>query len=197
MSAEVVEAQLNVSGSDAAGDDSPRDARALLVAAWALAGLGLIFAQAIVRLGSRALDTILAGLTAGQWALLLVLTAFFVYTEGVRGIQRKFAPVVTTRLHELMRRRRVLWDALAPLYLLSLVGAPTRNMVRGWAGVFAIIAAVLIVRQFAEPWRGITDFAVVTALTWGLAAILVRALRSFSGTAPAGPDRDRTGALRP
>lgn len=158
---------------------TPRDARATLVAAWALIGLSAVFLNAIVRLGARALDTLAGGLTTGQWAVLVVLTLMFVYTEGIRGIQGRFAPRVAVRLHELLRRRRLHWDVLGPLYLLSLVGAPPRTLVRSWAGVTAIIIAVMIVRTFAEPWRGITDFAVVTALGWGLVAIIVRAIRSF------------------
>lgn len=159
---------------------TPRDARAMLVAAWALIGLSFVFLNAIVRLGARALDTLAGGLTPGQWAVLVLLTLMFVYTEGIRGIQARFAPRVAVRLHELLRRRRLLWDVLAPLYLLSLVGAPPRTLLRAWAGVTAIIVAVMIVRTFAEPWRGITDFAVVTALGWGLVAIIVRAIRSFA-----------------
>lgn len=152
----------------------------MVVAAWALIGLCIVFVNAIVRLGARALDTLAGGLTSGQWAFLVVLTLMFVYTEGIRGIQGRFAPRVAERLHELLRRRRLLWDVLAPLYLLSLVGAPPRTLVRAWAGVTAIVIAVMIVRMFAEPWRGITDFAVVTALGWGLVATIVHALRSFT-----------------
>lgn len=158
---------------------TPGDARAMLVAGWALLGLCALFGQAIVRLGARAFDTIAAGLTPAQWALLVGLTAVFVYTEGIRGIQGRFAPRVAARLHELMRRRRLHWDLLGPLYLLSLVGAPPRSMLRAWAGVFAIVAAVMIVRTFVEPWRGITDFAVVTALSWGLVAVVIQSVRSL------------------
>ena len=61
---------------------------------------------------------------------------------------------------------------LAPLYGLSLIGASRKETARAWAGTLAIVLAVLVVRSFPEPWRGITDFAVAAALAWGLAAIV-------------------------
>jgi hypothetical protein len=160
------------------------DNRYLLVTAWALGGLSFTFLKAIVRLGARALETIGGGLATAEWAVLVLLTLAFVYGEGVRGIQQRFAPNVVTRLHELIGARRRLWDLLGPFYLLSLVGAPRRTLLRAWLGVSAIALAVITVRAFPEPWRGITDFAVVAALAWGLVAILVAALQSLRGHRP-------------
>jgi hypothetical protein len=156
----------------------PRSTRAVLVAGWALGGLSLTFLQAITRLGARGVHTIANGLTAFEWAVLVLLTLVFVYGEGFRGIQQHFAPRVVQRLHELFARR-ARWQLLGPLYLLSLVGAAPRTMLRAWIGVAAIVVAVLIIRALPEPWRGIIDFAVVAALTWGLIAILAAAGRSL------------------
>jgi hypothetical protein len=169
-------------GAAASPPRQPLGPTALLVAAWALGGVTLLFMQAIVRLGARGLDTVAAGLAPLEWGVLLVLTAAFVYGEGVRGIQRGFAPVATRRLLDLLERRRGPRDVLAPLYMLGLVGTPARRVLRAWLGVTAIVIAVLIVREFPEPWRGIVDCAVVAALLWGLGAILVRSLASLRGT---------------
>jgi hypothetical protein len=73
----------------------------------------------------------------------------------------------------------VLYRLLAPLYGLSLIGASPRNVLRAWCLSAAILVAVLVVRTFPEPWRGITDLAVASALVWGLAAMAARAHEAF------------------
>ena len=35
-----------------------------------------------------------------------------------------------------------------------------------------LIALVVVVRDFDQPWRGIVDGGVVVGLTWGLVALL-------------------------
>jgi hypothetical protein len=146
---------------------------------WGVIGVGLLFASASFRLGARGLHTIGAGLSPGQWLLLVLLTIAFVYGEGIRALQRKYVPHVMTRIELLRGERRPWYRLLAPLHAMSLIGAPTRILLRAWAGVFAIVAAVVIVRSFPEPWRGITGFAVAAALAWGATALIRTALRSF------------------
>tara|TARA_B100002052_G_scaffold69243_1_gene62613 strand:- start:73 stop:264 length:192 start_codon:yes stop_codon:yes gene_type:complete len=58
---------------------------------------------------------------------------------------------------------------------MGLIGAPVPKLIRTWLGVCAIVAAILIVRAFAEPWRGIIDLSVAGALAWGTIALI----RSF------------------
>ena len=152
----------------------------LAAAAWALLGVAAIFAYAVLRLGERGIETIRAGLTPAEWVALVVLTAFVVYSEGVRALQRRWVPHLFERVAELGRERSVLYQLLAPIYALSLMAAPKRSLVRAWAGLFAIVAAVIIVRQFPEPWRGIVDFSVAVSLGWGLLVILAGTVRFLS-----------------
>jgi hypothetical protein len=150
---------------------------------WALFGVALLFAVAIARLGARGLATVGAGLEPSAWLALLALTATFVYTEGIRALQRRWGPHMLRRTASLRTEPRLWVRLLAPLYALSLVAAPRRELARAWAGLFAITAAVLVVRALPEPWRGITDLAVALALTWGSVAIAVAAARTFAGPA--------------
>jgi hypothetical protein len=62
---------------------------------------------------------------------------------------------------------------LAPLYAVSLIGAPARTLARAAVGVAMIVVCVLLVRELPAPWRGIVDGAVAVALTWGLVALIV------------------------
>lgn len=144
---------------------------------WALIGVVLLFAVSVARLGARGVATMRGGLEPGEWIGLAVLTALFVYGEGVRGIGRRWVPAVLRRIGELRGDVRGIDRVLAPFYAMMLIGAPRRTLWRAWLGVAAIVAAVLIVRALPEPWRGVTDFAVASALAWGMMVILVGARR--------------------
>ncbi|HUF51771.1 MAG TPA: hypothetical protein VMN60_13175 [Longimicrobiales bacterium] len=154
--------------------DRARTARAL----WAFAGVVLIFGNAVLRLGARGVAVMLAGLAPAEWAALLLLTALFVYGEGVRALERRYVPHLLGRIALLRDERRPIYQVLAPLYALSLVGATRRSLAYAWAGISGIILAVMVVSRFPEPWRGITDFAVAAALAWGLVAIVRGAVRT-------------------
>lgn len=144
-----------------------------LAAAWALAGVALVFLIAVLRLGARGIALIRSGLQPAEWVLLAATTAAFVYGEGVRALQQRYVPFLMRRVRQLGGSEpRTLHRVLAPLYALALIGAPRASLVRAWAGMLAILAAVLIVRALPQPWRGTIDFAVAAALAWGLAALL-------------------------
>ena len=144
-----------------------------VVSGWTVLGVAAILAWAVYRLGGRGLDVIQQGLDGFEWLVLVVLTTGFVYGEGVRSLDRKWVPSVVERARRLREKSVLLW-ILAPLYGLSLVGTERKELVRGWLGTSAIVAMVLLVRAFPAPWRGIIDFAVAAALSWGVVAILRR-----------------------
>ena len=52
------------------------------VAGWAVGGVVLMFVEAIVRLGQRALETALAGLSLREWTCFALLGVAFAYGEG-------------------------------------------------------------------------------------------------------------------
>lgn len=151
-----------------------------ITAGWALMGIATLFASAIYRLGSRGLATIGQGLGALEWLVLVVLTLVFLYGEGHKALAQRWVPRLIDRARRLSSEEHGLtFRLLAPLYGLSLVGRPGREMRRGWISTASIVVAVLIVRSFPDPWRGITDFAVAAALAWGLVAILQRSPEAF------------------
>ena len=143
--------------------------------------MAMLFAQAFLRLGARGVSAMRGGLSALEWVALVVLTVVFVYGEGVRALQRRWVPHALTRLQD-MPSQPLIHRVLAPLYGMSLVGAPGRILALAWGGVVAIIVAVLIVSRFPDPWRGITDFAVAAALAWASVALVVGGVRRFTAT---------------
>jgi hypothetical protein len=153
----------------------------LAVTGWAVGGVVFLFAEAAWRLGLRGVAAIRGGLTPFEWVALLLMTAAFVYGEGVRALQRRWVPYVITRIERLHTEPSVLYRLAAPFYAMSLIGPTRRSAVRAWAGVAAIIVAVLVVSRFPDPWRGIVDLAVAAALTWGALVLIAGAVRKFHG----------------
>jgi len=158
---------------------------------WSAATFGLavhaiLLAEASFRLGERALQTVQRGLSAWDWALMLLSITAFGYGEGYRALHRRFFPHVIARASELAHREgRGARDFLAaPFYVVSMVQADKRALVRAWLGVALIVCAVFIVRALPEPYRGIVDAGVAVALAIGLASLIfgyVAAVRSKRG----------------
>jgi hypothetical protein len=168
-----------------------------VTAAWALLGVALLFSSAVFRLGRRGIETLQAGLGGFHTAALVVLVVLFVYGEGFRAIQKRYAPHLLGRVRDVAGHPNPVYHVLAPLYAMSLVGAPRGTLVRAWSGVAAIVCAVLLLRITPDPWRGIVDLAVALALAWGLGAILLRAGRRGLVAPPSAreaPDRNRSEA---
>lgn len=162
--------------------DPPKGA---LATGWALLGVAGIFGWAVFRLGRRGVEAIQGGLEPFEWLVLVGLTVGFVYSEGVLTFDRRWIPKLVIRARRLRSEGRLL-QMLAPLYALSLVGTRPKDLVKGWGGTALIVMAVLIIREFPSPWRGIVDFAVASALAWGMVTILRRtpaAVRSSEGDA--------------
>lgn len=154
-------------------DSEPSSTSAKVVACWALLGVAAVFAWAVYRLGGRGLEAIRGGLDPLEWTALVLLTVGFVYGEGVRALDRRWIPDLMKRARRLRGESRLL-QLLGPLYGLALVGTERGELIRGWLTTFGIVVAVLVIRSFPSPWRGIVDFAVAGALAWGLIAILRR-----------------------
>lgn len=155
-----------------------------LTQAWAVAGVAVILADATWRLGLRGAAAVRDGLDPLEWLALVLLTAAFVYGEGVRALQRRWIPYVLARILQLRGHVPRVYRVLAPLYAFGIIGPPRRSLLRAWAGVAAIIAAVVIVSRFPDPWRGIVDLAVASALLWGVIVLVYNGARMVrAGTA--------------
>ncbi|MGH7464372.1 MAG: hypothetical protein ACREK1_04295 [Longimicrobiales bacterium] len=146
---------------------------------WAVAGVVTLFGEAAWRLALRGITTMRAGLTPFEWLALAALVAAFVYGEGVRALQRRWVPYVLARVERLRMEPVLRYRLAAPLYAMSLMGPPRGAARRAWAGVAAIVFAVLLVSRLPDPWRGIVDLAVAAALVWGAIALLHGATRAL------------------
>lgn len=159
--------------------------RELVIATWAVVGVGLLLLECIVRLGARAVALVRAGLDGPMWLVLALVVAVFTYGEGYRALQRHFAPKVVARALDAGACLSGCLPVLAaPLYAMSLIGTEGRTLARAWGGVALIVLAALAVRALPAPWRGIVDAGVVSALTWGLIAIAVQFRQALRARLP-------------
>jgi hypothetical protein len=150
------------------------EARSWAPSTFGLGLVGLTLVEAVYRLGTRALLSIGEGLSAAQWALLLLSIVAFAYGEGYRALHRRFVPHLLERASELAHAPQSprTW-LLAPGFLLCLVQAERTEQQRAWLSLVLIAGAVLVVRRLPEPYRGIVDAGVAVALSIGLGSLLL------------------------
>jgi hypothetical protein len=157
------------------------------VAGWAVGGVVLLLGEAIARLGLRAWQTLMDGLTPQAIWAALGLTLLFAYGEGYRALQLRFAPRVVTRAFTIDGHNRM-HVVLAPLVALSLLVAERHAQLRAFVAVGLIVAAALAVSALPHPWRGIIDGAVAVALSWGVIALFVRFRQELRRRGPKAPE---------
>lgn len=157
---------------------------------WGTGGVVLLLAQALARLGPIAWEPIENGtLSANQMVLYGVWVVVNAYLEGYRGFQKKFVPRVLARAHYLALHPSWGRGLLAPLYSMAFFAARRRALVAAWMITAFVVAAIVIIRNLSQPWRGIIDGGVVVGLGWGTVHLLVGMFQRLAGTPPPGdPD---------
>ncbi len=161
----------------------------VFAATWGIAGVLLLIGAAMVRLTRVGLDAFDYPLQIHHWAFLVVFLLFMLISEGYRGFQKSFAPRVAARARELQLDPRPLQVFLAPLVCMGFIYATPRRMLRSYGLLGAIVIFVLFVRQLPQPWHGLVDLGVAGGLLWGVVALVVCSLQTFTREpATASPD---------
>lgn len=174
--------------------DRPHTLLGQLGLVWGLGGVCVLLGSAIVRLAPRAFEPVRDGMSGLEWAAWIGSVVFMAYTEGYKGFQLNFSPRVVARALHLREHPRPLHVLLAPLFCMALFHASKVRLIVAWGILAGVVTLVTIVRGFSQPWRGIVDAGVIVGLTWGVAAIVVFAVRGLSGRSlpiePGLPDAD-------
>ena len=151
-----------------------------VTATWGFIGVAAPIVHALWRLTPLALTPIQEGLSVGQMAVYALWIGFMAYTEGYRGFQKRFSPMVVARTLHFAERPTLVNGLLAPAFCMGLIDATRRRLMLSWGLLIGIVLLVLCIRLVPQPWRGIVDGGVVVGLTWGLISMfawLVAALR--------------------
>jgi hypothetical protein len=177
-------------------------AGAILIALWGLGGLVYLLCHALNRLTPLALEPWQTGdLLWWQAVIYVAWVALNAWAEGYRGFQKHFSPRFVDRITQLTTdwqspsRSSVRNALLAPMYCMSLIDAPRRDLVRSWALVLGIITVVIAIRVLPQPWRGIIDGGVVVGLAWGLVATVIQFARIVPALVSSSTERSRTPSL--
>jgi hypothetical protein len=160
-----------------------------LAAAWGVLGVVALLLEAIVRLGVHAWTALSAHpLTPVHWVSAAAWCAAMVFFEGHRGFHRSFSPRVVARAAELARSPTPGRVALAPLYCMGLLWAPSGVLLRQWTLVALVVALVLGVARLDQPLRGLVDLGIVSGLGYGLGTVIAAAARALGSRRPAAPE---------
>lgn len=152
----------------------------ILIASWGVIGVLGFVGQALYRLTPLALVPIEQDMLHGWLLGLYIFSALFnAYAEGYRGFQRNFSPRVVARAFHLARNPKPVHVILAPVFCMGLFHANRKRLYVSWGLLIGIMILIVIIRQLAQPWRGIIDVGVVVGLTWGSLSIVVLFLRAL------------------
>lgn len=142
-----------------------------LGAVWAVTGLTIVVIDAFIRLVPHALDALRSNLSLFEWAIFIIICGFILLTEGYRGFQKQFSPRFAARALYLLNNPRPIHVLLAPIFCIGFIHASKRRKITAWSLTIGIIILIVIVRQLAQPWRGMVDAAVILGLSYGLATV--------------------------
>lgn len=156
---------------------------------WGVGGVLLLLADALIRLVRISGEAFSYPLDAVQWSFVVGWTFVMVFVEGQRGFHQSFSPRVVARAFSLLERPRLRDVVLAPFFCMGLYRTTRRRLIAGWGMAAGIVSLILIVRTLAQPWRGLVDFGVVVALSYGFGSTVVWLRRALAGEPlPFGPE---------
>ena len=153
-----------------------------MTAAWACWGIGATLGtllEAIVRLTPIVAQALaMPELHPLHVLVLLVWVGCNTYFEGYRGFHRSFSPRCVATAISVAQTGTLATRLLSPLVCLGLIYVPRRRLIASWALVVGIVSLVMLVRLTPQPWRGIIDAGVVSALAFGLLSIVGHSVRA-------------------
>lgn len=169
-----------------------------LIIVWAILGVVLFLAAAVVRLTPMAIEALRSGLGPLELTAYAASVVFLAWSEGYKGFQLAFSPRVVVRAWWIADNPRPLLVLSAPLVAMGMVYATRKRLLVNWTILIMVVVLVALVRGLDQPWRGIVDAGVVVGLTWGTVAILVFWWRAAAGALPAMPHDmpERSGPAR-
>ena len=150
--------------------------------AWAIFGVLLLLGQATYRLSTIACEALSSGeMTTLQYWICGVWSVANCYLEGYRGFHLRFVPRVVARAVYLSHHPKTTHPLLAPIFAMAFYAANRKGKAAAWGVTGAVLIAIVLVRQLAQPWRGIIDAGVVVGLLAGSASLAYQALAAAGG----------------
>lgn len=151
-----------------------------VVGVWAVIQVLSVLGNAVKRLYPIAIQPFVQrDISSAQWAMYAVSVLVMAYSEGYKGFQLKFAPMVIERAFGLMDQPSILKILLAGPYSMGLFGAEKKRLIVSWALSVGVFALVVLVKRLPYPYRSIVDAGVVVGLSYGSLSILLMMIRAL------------------
>jgi hypothetical protein len=138
---------------------------------WGLAGVFLLFANAIIRLVPITIDAFSYHWLWYHWLAFGLITLVLAYAKGYRALQKGFSPRVAARARFLKYHPEFLSVLFAPLFCMGFFHATRKRQITTISVTAGIITLIILVRFIQQPWRGIIDGGVVIGLVWGFLSL--------------------------
>ena len=153
----------------------------IIGAIWGITGLSLIFSSALYRLYPYAQELCGTSLEWFHWVSLAASLLFMGYAEGYKGFHLKFSPRAAARALYLKNNPTFARVLFAPFFCMGFFHATRKRKIVAYSLTAMIILLIVLMRQLAQPWRGIVDAGVLLGLGWGLVSIWIFTLQAFFG----------------
>ncbi len=150
-----------------------------IAAIWGVVGVMAIFSSAIYRLLPPARALLETPISSLQWIVFGILMGIFGFGKGYGVLHLRYAPKVVARANALSKNPSWGRLLLAPLFCMGFFGGTPRSRRAAFLITSGIVLLVILVRKSPQPWRGMIDTAVVTALTIGLLSLVWTGLREI------------------
>ncbi len=155
------------------------------LATWGVVQVVSIILQSLRRLYPIALEPLVRkDLTTAQWGAYVLWALVMAYSEGYKGFQQKFSPLLVKRAFMLVEKPSILNYLLAGPYCMGLFGATKKRMIVSWALTIGVVGMVSVVRRLPYPYRSIVDGGVVVGLTYGVLSIFFLLVKGLFGSVP-------------
>ena len=145
----------------------------LLAAIWGVSGVILLLGAAVYRLFDYAIETFDQTLMWYHWLMIVLWTAFMLYSEGYKGFQKAFSPRVAARAKYLAKHASILQGILAPLFCMTFFHSTKKRLIVSWILTTFIVVFIILIKFLDQPYRGIVDIGVVLGLSYGIITIIV------------------------
>ena len=152
----------------------------LLGAIWGIVGVLFLIGYAVLRLEPVALDAFSYPLAWYHWLLLLLNTSVTLYFKGHFAFQKGLSPRVAGRARYLRSHPQALHLLLAPLFCMGYFHIVRRKQVITIITTLAMVMLIMGVRLLSQPWRGLIDVGILSALAWGFLTILVYSFQALT-----------------
>ncbi len=150
-------------------------------AIWGVLGISLLFGNGLCRLYPYAQELCGMNFAWYHWSSLAASLILMGYAEGYKGFHLKFSPRVAARALYLKQNPTVARVLFAPLFCMGFFHATRKRKIASYCLMLMIVMLIILVRQLAQPWRGIVDAGVVLGLGWGLVSIWIFVFQAFFG----------------